>query len=134
MSAGEHGVDLDKWSRDDFFHQAIQPRFPNAMKFVLDIPEEKRSPNAAFSIEGFDTLIENIQSFLMARTLGTWTDAGAPPHEMTVTMKVEFKAESKRSLADGIFPWWVLADKGKNAIDGGMRTMAERLRRRDDRR
>jgi hypothetical protein len=127
MSAGDHGVDFDQWSRDEFFRLAIQPEFANTMKFVLDIPEEKRNPEAAFSIEGFDTLVENIQSFLMARTLGTWTGTGAPPHELTVTVNLEFKADSKRSLNDGVFPWWVLADDGKNMIDGGMRRLAEKL-------
>jgi hypothetical protein len=26
-----------------------------------------------------------------------------------------------------VFPWWVLADDGKNMIDGGMRRLAEKL-------
>jgi hypothetical protein len=114
----------DELPRDDFYKKVVQPGFPNEMTFVLDVPEELRQENKSFSEEGFDQLMDNITSFLLGRTLGTWQSEGAPPSELTVRMSLEFKAEPKSRLREG-GPWWHLVDQDGKSIDGSYRWSVE---------
>jgi hypothetical protein len=107
--------------RDAFFMKVIQPGFPNTMNFVLEVPEAKRQANRSFSEDGVDQMVEQIKTFLMARTLGTWDEGGSPPHEMSVVLRVGFKAVPIGTLRLGDNPWWHLVDEGQNPIEGSIR-------------
>jgi len=115
MSTFEYGGDL---SRDDFYKKAIQPNFPNRMQFVLTASDVE---GQTFSEEGMDAVTEQIESFIMARILGTWRKTKTAPHELTVNVDLEFKARSEHELRQGAWPWWALVDKGNHPLDGGHR-------------
>jgi len=122
MSTFKYG---DELSRDEFYRAAIQPDFPDNMQFVLTATTNF-GENVTFSQEGIDGMVEQLKSFIMARILGTWHKTNVAPHELTVNMRLEFKADEMEKLRKGDWPWWALVDEGKNHLDGSHRVRDER--------
>lgn len=110
--------DLD---RDEFYRQAIKPGFPNRMAFQLEASPENLAAGRSFSQEGLDNLAEQLKTFILARTLGTWSEEGVVPSSLTVGLQLSFETVPLESLRRGSAPWWHLVDEGGSPIEGGSR-------------
>jgi len=110
--------------RDEFYRTAIRPEFPNQMKFVLDRPDDVVDSEHSFSQDGIDSMVEQIKTFILARTLGTWNGTGSPPQHLTVSLALHFQETTKSTLRGGSWPWWQLVDKGDNPLEGSHRASA----------
>lgn len=108
----------DQVDRRTFYEHAMQKDFPDSMDFELKTTD----PESTFSMEGFESIAQQIKNFLMARTYA---------HDMANHMRIrvdlafnESGVWTKRVVDLGVtgIPWFeIAADPGMDTIDGAAR-------------
>lgn len=95
----------------EFYELAVKPDFPDVMDFAVD--RDDPAPDATFSEEAIDSVVNQFKTFLMARTYGTWEKTSKAPKHVRARVFLEFDDKSHERLTDWDTnaPWYSLMDK-----------------------
>ncbi len=109
--------------RDKFYEQAIQPEFDDHMIFQLDVTNPE-NPNS-FSAEGVNDIMDQVQSFVLARTMGNWEKLHRPPKHMKMAVVLSFdtKPHDQTEIQAQEWPWFAgeTDDLGLSQVEGSKR-------------
>lgn len=103
---------------EEFYEMAVHPDFPDVMDFRITTANPENP--YTFSREGVEGIVDQIDGYIMARTMGKWAKDGEPPKELTIHVSLEWSDHDSKDIV--WYRWHEDGDdKGMEQIDGMLR-------------
>jgi hypothetical protein len=106
----------------EFYELAVKPGFGDSMAFQIHCEDER--PGVTFSIDGMDTMTDQMQRFVLARILSRM-DQGEEAKDLHITLNLHWSKYDEETLQLGL-PFYIADLEGTKQIDGTHRWVKER--------